>query len=131
MKRTIIAITVTLCCLTCVQAQVPNNQELLRIGLIYRLFNPGIDPTGGLGGGQRNPETPFYISQEGHTIYFDTTPHPAFTLSLLEIGTEQVVYVTTVGETDATLVLPATFTGDYEIRLAPDDDYYYGGVITL
>lgn len=86
--------------------------------------NPGLDFP-------RSPVPALSISQFGHTIYFDTMPHPAFTVTLLDIATGEVMYETTVGENDATLVLPSSFTGDYEIRLAPSDAYYYGGEITL
>ncbi len=131
MKRIILIFTVLLCSLTAIQAQVPVLQPVMRLGLIYRVADHYIDPTGGMGGGQRNPEAPLYIGLQGHTIYFDTMPHPAFTVTLLDIATGEMIYETVVGENDATLVLPSSFTGDYEIRLAPSDAYYYGGEITL
>ncbi len=131
MKRIVLIFTVLLCSLTAIQAQVPVPQPVMRIGLIYRIADHYIDPTGGMGGGQRNPEAPLYIGQQGHTLYFDTMPHSSFTVTLLDIDTAEEVYVAAVGENDATLVLPSSFTGDYEIRLAPSDAYYYGGEITL
>ena len=63
-------------------------------------------------------------------IYFHDS-HPDYTLTLLnEEG--DVVYSTVVPAGTGTVTLPATLTGDYELRLYPDGTaYFFYGWIEL
>ena len=60
-----------------------------------------------------------------------TTAHPDYTLVLLHEDGD-VVYSTIVPAGTSTVTLPATLTGDYELRLYPDGTaYFFYGYIEL
>lgn len=74
------------------------------------------------------PPRPWYITQDNYTL---TMPafEDDFTLALLdEDGV--VVYSVYVPAGTTQIVLPSTFSGDFELRLVADT-YYYRGYITL
>ena len=78
-------------------------------------------------GGNPVPRTPILIPEvsiDGHTLYFDT-PCDGYTLRIL--SSDNTVEYTTVIPTGATsLVLPATLSGNFEIRFETATYYYYG-----
>lgn len=87
-----------------------------------------IDPSPGNGGNTLAPPRPWYITQDDYTL---TMPafEGDFTLELLdEDGV--VVYSVYVPAGTTQVVLPATLSGDFELRLVADT-YYYRGYISL
>jgi hypothetical protein len=78
----------------------------------------------------KSPIRPERINLENHQIEF-AAMHPDYTLVLLdEDGV--VVWQTVVPAATSTVVLPATLTGDFELRLYPDGTaYFFYGWIEL
>lgn len=83
------------------------------------------DPTNDQGG---RPRTPIpQVDIEDYTLTF-TTPCYGFTLELVDEN-DAVAYTTII--TSDTLVLPSTLSGEYQLRLIPNDSniYFYGFVM--
>ena len=78
----------------------------------------------------KSPVKLMQINLDNHQLEFNAS-HPDYTLTLLnEYG--DVVYSTVVPAGTSTVTLPATLTGDYELRLYPDGTaYFFYGDITL
>ena len=87
-----------------------------------------IDPTENQGEHHRNPITIPSVSLEDYTLTF-STPCYGYTLELVDEN-DAVVYTTII--TSDTLVLPSTLSGEYQLRLIPNDGgsiYFYGYVM--
>ena len=69
------------------------------------------------------PVKPMHINLENHQIELSAL-HPDYTLTLLNEDGD-VVYSTVVPAGTSTVTLPATLTGDYELRLYPDGTAYF------
>lgn len=85
------------------------------------------DPTYGQGEPSRGPVIIPSVSIEDYTLTF-TTPCYGYTLLLIDED-DQVAY-TTIIMSDF-LVLPSTLSGEYQLRLIPNDGsgiYFYGYV---
>ena len=79
-------------------------------------------------GGAKSPVQPPTVSYEGNSIYLASS-YSDFTLRLLDAD-GVVAYETFVPAGTATVVLPSTLSGDYELRLVTSTFYFYG-YITL
>ncbi len=87
-----------------------------------------IDPTYDQGKPQKGPVLVPELSLEDYTLTF-STPCYGWTLELIDEN-DQVVYATIL--TSDTLVLPSTLSGEYQLRLIPNDGsniYFYGYVL--
>jgi hypothetical protein len=87
-----------------------------------------IDPTIGQGGPQRGPVLVPEVGIEDYTLTF-STPCYGYTLELLDEDGD-VVYTTII--TSTTVNLPSTLSGEYQLRLIPNDGssiYFYGYVM--
>ena len=81
------------------------------------------------GHGKMPLRIPTIILDDSQVYFHDT--HPDYTLTLLNEDGD-VVYSTVVPAGTSTVTLPATLTGDYELRLYPDgSNFYFYGDITL
>ena len=115
-----------LCMYVCeANAQVPLPPQAIPIGMHYGY----VDPTGTLGPEHRSPETAFYVYQDDHTLYFGEESHAAFTLTLLD--EDGVVWQTYVEATATSVDLPASLSGNYQLRLSYNPDFYFYSGITL
>ena len=74
------------------------------------------------------PAVPWYIYQDGYVLSMSATPCD-YNLSLYDED-EELVYSVFVPAGTTLIVLPATLSGDFEIRFEADTYYYYG-YITL
>ena len=86
------------------------------------------DPTTDMGGPQRGPALVPEVSIEDYTLTF-STPCYGYTLELLDENGD-VVYTTII--TSTTVNLPTTLSGEYQLRLIPNDGgsiYFYGFVL--
>ena len=84
------------------------------------------DPTINQGESHRGPNVPS-VSIEDYTLTF-TTPCYGYTLVLIDENDEEA-YTTIISS--STVNLPSTLSGDYELRLIPNDGsgiYFYGYV---
>ena len=82
--------------------------------------------------GNNNPKTPSLIPElyySNHALYFGEELHAAFILTFLD--EDGVVWQTSVEATATSVVLPNNLSGDYQLRLACSDDYYYYADIYL
>lgn len=85
------------------------------------------DPTEDQEGPHRNPVTVPLVDIEDYTLTFST---PCFGWTLVLINENDEVAYTTIVTSD-TLVLPSTLSGEYQLRLIPNDGniYFYGYVM--
>jgi len=74
------------------------------------------------------PEAP-EASIDGHTLYLYDVDYD-LTLRLLDEDGEEA-YSVSVPANTASVVLPATLTGDYELQLYTDGIYYFTGWVEL
>lgn len=86
-----------------------------------------IDPTTNQGESHRGPVYIPELSIEDYTLTF-STPCYGWTLTLVDEN-DNVAYTTII--TSDSLVLPSTLSGDYQLRLIPNDGniYFYGYVL--
>ena len=79
----------------------------------------------------KSPIRPWSVDITNGIISFGHVLTSNYTLTLLNEEGE-VVYSTIVPAGTSTVTLPATLTGDYELRLYPDgSNYYFCGDISL
>ena len=85
------------------------------------------DPTADQGKPQKGPVCVPKLSIEDYTLTF-STPCYGWTLTLVDEN-DNVAYTTII--TSDSLVLPSTLSGDYQLRLIPNDGniYFYGYVL--
>ena len=77
-----------------------------------------------------DPRSPIpEIYYDDHTIYFEDTSHVAYTLKLVYAGV--VVWQTYVEAAATSVDLPATLSGNYQLRLSYSPDFYFYSGITL
>lgn len=76
----------------------------------------------------RGPEYVPSVIQNDYEITF-LAIHPAYTLNIVANGV--VVYSVALSPYTTSVVLPSWLSGDYEILLRPDDNYYLYGYIEL
>ena len=74
------------------------------------------------------PEAPV-VSIDDHTLYLYDVDYD-LTLCLLDEDGEEV-YTVFIPANTASVVLPATLTGDYELQLYTDGIYYFAGWVEL
>ena len=86
------------------------------------------DPLPTIPGHGKSPIQPPSIWQEGHELYFDCN-HSEYSVSIISNGV--IVYSTVVPSTTTSIELPLWLSGQYEIQLYNDSDYYFYGDITL
>jgi len=78
----------------------------------------------------KSPNDPPTATLEDNMLTF-TSEHADYTLTLLDEEGE-TIYTTYVSSSVNVVVLPATLTGNYELRLIPDTgNYYFYGEIIL
>lgn len=80
------------------------------------------------GGNGKAPAAPWCINQDGYVLTMSATPCN-YTLSLYDED-DELAYSVFVPAGTTLIVLPATLSGDFEIRFEADTYYYYG-YITL
>ena len=76
------------------------------------------------GGYPKTPVAPWYISQDGYVLTMSATPRD-YTLSLYDED-DELAYSVFVPAGTTQVVLPATLSGDFEIRFETATYYYYG-----
>ena len=80
--------------------------------------------------GPESPRSPIpEIYYDDHTIYFEDTSHVAYTLKLVYAGV--VVWQTSVDAAATSMDLPASLSGNYQLRLSYSPDFYFYSGITL
>lgn len=86
-----------------------------------------VDPTTDQGEPHRGPSFIPELSLENYTLTF-SSPCYGYTLELIDEN-DVVAYTTII--TSDTLVLPSTLSGEYQLRLIPNDSniYFYGYVM--
>jgi len=95
---------------------LPNECEVI---LQVRDVNPG----GTLGGHPRTPIARPSVAQDGHTLYFNNVGYDLELVLLDEDGEE--AYAVSVPANTASVILPASLSGDYELQLYPGGSYYF------
>lgn len=75
-------------------------------------------------GNGKSPVAPWYIYQDGYVLTMSATPCD-YTLSLYDED-DELVYSTFLLAGTTQVVLPATLSGDFEIRFETTTYYYYG-----
>ena len=80
-------------------------------------------------GGYKTPVLIPTVSIDGYTLYIDGY-HADYTLELIDEN-DTVVYSTYVPSAVNVVVLPATLSGNFELRLYPGGSYYFYGYISL
>ena len=83
-------------------------------------------------GGNPFPKSPILVSTvsiDGHTLYIYDVAYD-MTLVLVDED-DEVVYSVFVPANTSTVYLPTTLTGDFQLLLIPDEDYYFAGEISL
>jgi len=75
-------------------------------------------------GSGKAPAAPWYINQDGYVLTMSATPCD-YTLSLYDEN-DYLVYSVFVPAGTTQIVLPATLSGDFELRFETDTYYYYG-----
>lgn len=89
---------------------------------------PGlIDPTPGMPGHPKLPPRVPSLWQDDHVLTFQSA-HADLTLRLLDAGGNEV-YSTPVSASTNLVVLPATLTGSFVLRLETDTYYYLGYIV--
>ena len=86
------------------------------------------DPTPVLPGLGKYPIQPPSIWEEDHELYFDSN-HSEYSISIISNGI--VVYSTVVPSSTTSIELPLWLSGEYEIQIYLNSDYYFYGDITL
>ena len=127
MKRTVLSL---LLCIMSLSAfcQRPEVVQGTRIEWQVRILNP-------YGGGLIVPKSPALppetpeASIDGHTLYLYDVDYD-LTLCLLDEDGEEA-YTVSVPANTASVVLPATLTGDYELQLYTGGIYYFTGWVEL
>ena len=87
------------------------------------------DPTPVSDGPNRSPVAKPNISQIDHTLYFNNVGYDLELVLLDEDGEE--AYAVFVPANTASVILPASLSGDYELQLYPGGSYYFYSEITL
>lgn len=87
------------------------------------------NPSQGQSGHPRSPISCPFASIDDHTLYLYDVDYP-LTLVLIDEN-EDVVYTINVPANTASVILPSTLTGIFEIQLYPGGDYYFAGEIEL
>lgn len=77
----------------------------------------------------RGPEYVPSVIQDDYEIRF-LEIHPYYTLCIVDED-DEVVYSVAVWSFTTSVVLPSWLSGDYEILLRPDENYYLYGYIEL
>lgn len=75
-------------------------------------------------GSGKAPVAPWYIDQDGYVLTMSATPCD-YTLSLYDED-DDLVYSVFVPAGTTQVVLPATLSGNFEIRFETSTYYYYG-----
>ena len=82
------------------------------------------DPDFGNEGLQKSPISVPEISLDGYSVIFDT-PCDGCTLRLVDAN-DNVVYSTVIPTGTTSLVLPSSFSGEYEIQIIQGNLCFYG-----
>jgi hypothetical protein len=98
-------------------------------GLPVGVGGPLFDPSHGNDPIPRNPVQPPKVSIDDYTLYINSE-HPDYILTLVDEDGE-VTYQTFVPASVNVVILPATLTGDFELRLYFCTSYYFYGYISL
>jgi len=77
----------------------------------------------------KGPEYVPSVVQDDYEIRF-LEVHPYYTLCIVDED-DEVVYSVAVWSFTTSVVLPSWLSGDYEIQLHPDENYYLYGYIEL
>jgi len=115
--------------LTCTMMQAQGYIPKVRIDFGVQLNMGDIDD-GPIGNPMpKSPANPPMVYIEGNVLFFDGD-HSGYELTIRD-DNGNAVYITTVTSTTATVILPSTLQGQYEIRLYSEESYYYYGYIVL
>lgn len=76
------------------------------------------------GGKPKAPASPWFIELDNNVISMTATPCD-YTLNLYDEDGD-VVYTAFIPAGTSSVILPATLSGDFEIRFETDTYYYYG-----
>ena len=87
------------------------------------------EPLPGSPGHGKGPTFIPSVIQDDYEIRF-LEIHPYYTLCIVDED-DEVVYSVAVWSFTTSVVLPSWLSGDYEIQLRPDDNYYLYGYIEL
>ena len=83
-------------------------------------------------GGNPFPKSPILVptvSLDDHTLYIYDVDYD-MTLVLVDED-DEVAYSVFVPANTSSVILPATLTGDFQLLLIPDEDFYFAGEISL
>ena len=87
------------------------------------------DPLNDQDNPHKNPPFVPSVIQDDYEIRF-LEIHPYYSLCIVDED-DEVVYSVAVWSFTTSVVLPSWLSGDYEIQLRPDDNYYLYGYIQL
>lgn len=88
-----------------------------------------VEPSDSHGDHPRTPVARPSVSQDDHTLYFNNVGYDLALVLLDENGDEVYTAYVTVGTT--AVVLPASFSGDFELQLHPGGSFYFYSEISL
>ena len=121
MKSLIVTLTMGIMPLSNVSASVYEEDNPLQVGYV--------DPSGNQGPRPRGPILVPDVSLDSHTLYLYNVGYD-LTLVLLDED-DEVAYTAFIPANTASVVLPATLSGDYEMQLYPGGSYYFYGWVEL
>lgn len=125
-----IYLTISLLCLFSMNSMADDpNGEPINFGVGGNGGGGTFDPTNGSDPIGRSPIVRPNVSIEDHVLYFNNS-HPDYTLTLLDED-GFVAYQAFVPAGVSVVVLPATLSGEFELRLDFGSTYYFYAFIEL
>ena len=126
MRKTLVSVAIALSIVMTLNAINPN--VLVPIPLTVQIVKKG----GAVNPFPKSPALPPEAPEasiDDHTLYLYDVDYD-LTLCLLDEDGEEV-YTVFIPANTASVVLPATLTGDYELQLYTDGIYYFAGWVEL
>ena len=105
------------------------SERMMATPIVVPLEVGYIDPSDNQENPNKNPPFVPSVIQDDYEIRF-LEIHPYYTLCIVDED-DEVVYSVAVWSFTTSVVLPSWLSGDYEIQLRPDDNYYLYGYIEL
>ena len=87
-----------------------------------------VDPSGNQTNPHKAPPLIPWMGIDGHDLIFESA-HADYSIDIVQSGI--VVYSVDVDATTTSVVLPSWLSGQYEIQLYNDSDYYFYGILQL